>query len=196
MCPAKWKGGSEEKRKKESEKFFANTKEKFGEKGGRHLGNLKQETWELPGWVKTAFVFVDLGGKTYTEAAREFGKSPSTLKNYVASPAAKKWRAALKEVGNDPKVLAKGVLQAAVADAAAYLLWAMEAAKLAGDFKEVRMISGEILDRLQVLHKTKEIAPPAPPTIHLHVGGEVATAIVEVDSKVIEGEVDAVIDPD
>ena len=194
--PAKWKGGSEEKRKEESDKFFKTRQEKFGGKGGSALARVKQEPWELPGWVKTAFVFVDIGSKTYAEAAKEFGKSGQTLNSYAKSPAAKKWRASVAEVGNDPEVLAKGVLQAAVADAAAYLLWALEAAKRVGDYKEVRMLSGEILDRLQVLQKTKEIVPQRPPVIHLHVGDGGKIAKLEVESEIVEGEVDEIIDPD
>ena len=46
----------------------------------------KVEPSDLPGWVKAAFVEVDIGGKTYREASELFKRNPSTLGRYAKSP--------------------------------------------------------------------------------------------------------------
>lgn len=147
----------------------------------------KEHPSELPGWVKAAFVYVDLGGETYRDAAERFGRKPTTLSNYASSPAAKKWREAVAEVADDPAVLAKGVLEGAVADASADLIWARETARRAGDYKEVRMASAELLDRLNI---QKKHAPAAKPTIVVNVTGAQAASIepIEVEAEVLEDD--------
>lgn len=145
----------------------------------------REEPWELPSWVKGAFVHVDLGGMTYAEAAAQYNKAPTTLSNYASSPAAKKWRESVEEVANDPAILAKGVLEAAVADCSANLIWALEAAKRADDYKEVRIAASHLLDRLNI---QKVAAPESKPTIVVNVTAASRPETIEVEAEVVEEE--------
>ncbi len=146
----------------------------------------KAEPSDLPGWVKAAFVEVDIGGKTYRQASELFKRNPSTLGSYARCPGAKKWREALRRLLDDPALMAKAVLESAVADSAANLIWAIEAAKMVGDYKEVRVGSAALLDRLNIQKKDKE-APK--PTIHIHIGS-VEPEIITVKAEVIEEDDD------
>ncbi len=177
--PSKWKSGRKMTPEEKKQHFLALS--------GAKRPKDKLEPSELPGWIRTAFVYIELEGKTYTEAAELFNRSASTLGQYALSPATKKWRAALRSVANDPAVLAKGILEAAVADCAANLLWAIEAAKRAGDFKEVRVGSAALLDRLNIQKKT---APEVKPTIVVTVIASKEPEVIVADTEVIDVEVE------
>ena len=110
----------------------------------------KKEIGDLPSWVRTALVYHEIQGMPYKECAARFDRAEATLANYAVSPAGKKWREALLEVSEDPERMAKGILKAAVAECAADIIWAIDAAKRVGDYQEVRIATQGLLDRLDV----------------------------------------------
>lgn len=146
----------------------------------------KERPEDLPGWVKAALVRCDIEGETYAEAAAAFGKAAGTLGGYARSPGGKAWRAAIAEITDDPALIAKGVLEGAVADASATLVWAVEAAKRAGDFKEARIGAAHLLDRLGVQKKESKKESP---TIVINLpGGAAEPTVIEAETEIIEDE--------
>jgi hypothetical protein len=148
---------------------------------------------DVPRWVKVAMAKVDILGDTYKDAAAEFGKSGSTLKNYNTSPFVKSWRASLQEIAEDPVQVAGLILKGSVLEAALDQLWAIEAAKKDMDYKEVRLGTRDILQSQNLLQTQyggkRSSAEPIVINITLP-GAEVKPLAIETDYEVIDAEID------
>ena len=113
----------------------------------------REEVKELPRWVKTALVFKEVYGESYTEAAKRMKKSGATLSQYAQSPAGHKWRDQLQRLADDPVALAEAMLRGNSLNITLDRLAFLEMAKEAGDFAEADQIARDILDRIPELAK-------------------------------------------
>lgn len=100
---------------------------------------------ELPTWVKLACVRVELLGYTWKQAAEDMGKHLDTLRQWRRSPACHTYREYVREQIDDPRFLAEAVLRSTELEMGMDFIWAIDAAKRAGDYKEVRQGTKDIL---------------------------------------------------
>jgi len=149
------------------------------------------EPSDVPRWVKVAMAKVDILGMTYKDAADEFGKAGSTLNKYNQSPFIKQWRESLKEIAEDPLQVAGLILKGSVLEAALDQLWAIEAAKHRGDYKEVRLGTRDILQSHDLM-VTQQRSGGAQQGVVINItmpkGVSAEPLTVEADYEVIENE--------
>jgi len=111
----------------------------------QYANELREDPKDLPSWVKVACVKYELMGLNWKQAAEEMNKKYDTLHKYVRSPAAHKWREAVRESIDDPRFLADAILRATSLDATLDYIWALDKAKQVGDYKEVRLATKDLL---------------------------------------------------
>lgn len=146
----------------------------------------KEEVSDLPRWARLAIAeFVNVGG-TYADIAQKYGKSKSALAQYSASPAGLKWRAQLAEVADSPEKVSMAMMRASAAAVTMDYLMALEMAVESGDYKEIGVISRDLLDRLGMKREQKANKQAAPSlTINLN-GASLALDMPTVESTAIE----------
>lgn len=154
-----------------------------------------EEVSDLLPWVKAAITRVCVSGETIDEAAAAYGKKGGTLRNYYYSPAGVKWRAGLREFTDDPVRMAESLLRATTLGVTLEYLGALEAAKSAGDYKEIGVMSRDLLDRQGVEKKRGGDDSKKPTTIVLNLGAgftlEAPTVKASYTAKSDEITVDA-----
>lgn len=145
---------------------------------------------ELPGWVKTAIALHVFESMSYEKAAARFGRVGQTLQQWMAAPASKKWREELRELSNDPTATGRAIVGGSVGRAAATLIWCLEQAEDAGDYKEARQAANDVLRGFNV--NTQQSDKIAQPTIIINVPVGSATPEAVVAPEFIEVESEAV----
>ena len=106
---------------------------------------------DVPRWVKMAMTKVEILGLSYKEAALEFKKKGATLEKYAHAPFIREWREQLRAWASDPVRVANAVIKGSVIEAALDQVWAIETAKNANDYKEVRLGTKDILATHNIL---------------------------------------------
>jgi hypothetical protein len=149
---------------------------------------------ELPGWVKTAIALSVFESMSYEKAAARFGRAGQTLQQWMVAPASKKWREELRELSNDPTATGRAIVGGSVGRAAATLIWCLEQAEEAGDYKEARQAANDVLRGFNV--NTQQSDEIAKPTIIINVPVGSATPEAVVAPEFIEVESEAVEDAD
>ena len=153
----------------------------------------RTEPSEVPRWVKIAYAKRDILGLSYQEAADEFGKKAATLKNYNISPWVKAWRKELVAIAEDPLQVAGLILKGSVLEAALDQLWAIEAAKHRGDYKEVRLGTRDILQSHDLM-VTQKSGGGAQQGVVINItmpkGVSAEPLTVEADYEVIDSDTD------
>ena len=149
------------------------------------------EPSDVPRWVKVAMAKKEILGHTYEEAADEFNKKASSLEKYNRSPWIKAWRAELCDIADDPLQVAGLILKGSVLEAALDQLWAIEAAKHRGDYKEVRLGTRDILQSHDLM-VTQQRGGGAQQGVVINItmpkGVSAEPLTVEADYEVIEQE--------
>ena len=133
----------------------------------------KQEISEVPQWVKIALALHHVGGLTQEESAKRFNKKRGTLAAYNISPAAKKWKAQLLEIAENPKEVARLILRSSISGVAFQYLAAFEGAIEMGDYAEVGRMARDLLDREDIIGKSKSKQAGAQPTINMTLFGSI-----------------------
>ena len=112
---------------------------------------------DLPTWVRTAIVMVEILGMTRTEAAKRCGKAQKTLSGYInKSPAAQAWATELRGMTADPQKMAQMVINSNSLGVSLEYFAAYEKAVEAGDYSSVAKISQDLLDRAGVTKKKEK----------------------------------------
>ena len=149
------------------------------------------EPSDVPRWVKVAMAKKEIMGDSYKEAAAEFGKAAGTLEAYNKSPWIKAWRTQLEAIADDPLQVAGLILKGSVLGAALDQLWAIEAAKHRGDYKEVRLGTRDILQSHDLM-VTQQRSGGAQQGVVINItmpkGISAEPLTVEADYEVIEPE--------
>jgi hypothetical protein len=135
----------------------------------------KQDIRELPRWVRMALVEYETLGMTYKECAKKFMKGESTLRGYGSSPAGKTWRAQIREMANDPVKMAEATIRSSIAGVTLDYLLAYQNAIDRNDYKEVGVMSRDLLDRVGVTKKERNKGDGGGKhTIVINLGGGVS----------------------
>lgn len=130
------------------------------------------EVKDLPRWAKMAVLYKVVYNYTYRRISERVGRSPRSCSNVCQSPAGKKLAAELEALVDDSSAMARAFLRSSALDLSVEVMLNLEAAKAAGDYKEVRLILSDLLDRAGVEKAAKPTS--APQVIHLHVGNATA----------------------
>jgi hypothetical protein len=153
----------------------------------------RTEPSDVPRWVKIAMAKKEILGLTYKDAADEFGKAARTLETYKMSPWVKAWRKELNDIADDPLQVAGLILKGSVLEAALDQLWAIEAAKHRGDYKEVRLGTRDILQSHDLM-VTQKSGGGAQQGVVINItmpkGVSAEPLTVEADYEVIENDPD------
>lgn len=151
----------------------------------------KEDPKDLPRWVKLALTEYTTIGGTYAEIAEKYDRSVSQLSKYANSPAGKKWRAEVLKIADSPEQVAMSMIRASAANVALDYMMALQGAIDAGDYREIGVMSRDLLDRLGLKKQTKENA--SKPTLVINVGaGGLALDMPQVQTSAKEVvEVDA-----
>lgn len=112
---------------------------------------------DLPRWAKMALVEHVMLGENLETAAKHRGKSRSQLQKYSSSPAGKKWKAEITKIADDPVKLAEMMIRSSIHSVTAEYLAALDTAIQAGDYKEVGVMSRDMLDRMGVTKKKDDV---------------------------------------
>jgi hypothetical protein len=131
----------------------------------------KERPSDLPKWARLALARCVLYEETIKEAAAHFGKGKSILEKYSASPGGKLWRAKLSELAADPVFIAEALIRSNAVGVTFDAFWALEAAKAAEDYKEVGVISRDLMDRIPEIRKSQAEGARAAPQIVIQLGG-------------------------
>lgn len=127
---------------------------------------------DLPTWVRTALVMVEILGVSQKEAAKRCGKSGATLSNYVTrSPAAKAWAEELKKMTVDSQKMAQLVINSNSLGVSLEYFASYEKAIEAGDYAQVARISQDLLDRAGVTKKKEKSDDKIHVTLNIAGGG-------------------------
>ena len=171
-----------EKKKAELAKLATYTKKEMKE---------RLEPSDVPRWVKVAMAKKEVLGLSYEDAAKEFNRKAGTLEAYNKSPWVKTWRAELAGIVADPLQVAGLILKGSVLEAALDQLWAIEAAKHRGDYKEVRLGTRDILQSHDLM-VTQQRGGGAQQGVTINItmpkGVTAEPLMVEADYEVIENE--------
>lgn len=163
------------------------TRAPFTEFGPSKPGGEREEVVDLPRWAKLALARTVIYGETYEEAASNFklpnGRqySRSSLEKYGSSPAGRKWKEAVAATTDDPVEMSKALVRASALGVTFDMMWALEQARAANDYKEVGIIGHRLLDRAAVSDQKLDPAVNAP-TIVLQIHGNFELTPVEVAS--------------
>ena len=149
----------------------------------------KQEISEIPQWAKIALALHHVGGLSQEEAGKRFKKSRSSVQDYNTSPAGKKWKASLLEIAGDPKEVARLILRSSISGVAFQYLAAFESAIEMGDYAEVGRMSRDLLDREDIIGKSKSKQPGSQPTINITLWGSSEPVVLEAEAELLEVEV-------
>lgn len=147
-----------------------------------------EEVGDVPRWAKLALARTVIYGETYEEAAGQFrnasGKpySRSTLEKYGCSPAGKRWKAAVSAAADDPVEMSKAMVRASSLGVTFDMMWALEQARIANDYKEVGLIAHRLMDRAAVSDAKLDPAVNAP-TLVLNITGNFSLDPHEVASS-------------
>lgn len=151
----------------------------------------RTEPSEIPRWAKLACTRMIALGETLEEAAGHFGKKRSTLSKWANTPAMLAWSKQLEDWADDPVKVAQSMIKGSVLEAALDQLWAIEAAKSQGDYREVRIATRDILATHEILKPSQHTkAGAAPVVIQLQLGGDVEVPVVKTayDTIIPEAE--------
>lgn len=170
-------------------------------KGGATLGEAvaggyiekheRTEITDLPRWVRTALVQHITLDWPLERCARHYGKKVSTLQKYACSPAAKQWKAELTKFADDPKAMAEATLKASAMQITLDYMKAYQSAMDAGDYKEVGVVSRDILDRIGMVKKDTSKGGQQRSIIHINLGQGVSLDVPFVETSfegIVEGE--------
>ena len=154
----------------------------------------RTELSDLPQWVKTAAVYKEIMGASWEEAASRFKRKGSTLEKYNRSPAYQKWRESLRDVAEDPKMMAEAVLKSSALGVTVEVFAAFQAAIDANDYKETGVIGRDLLDRIGVTKKSdKNVAQAQTIVVNLGsnsleipLGDSRVQSVEEGDFEVVE----------
>jgi hypothetical protein len=153
---------------------------------------------DLPIWVKKAAGMHDTLGMTWKKVCEQMKRNPNTLKEYISTEGMKQYRAAIRQVIDDPVAIARQVARHSAPGLLFELYEHLETAKLAGDMAE----AGRTLRHLTDL---ADMAPPkngpsnGPQIIQINLGSVGGTTISAeipmgessaekvVDAEIIEG---------
>ena len=153
----------------------------------------RTEPSDVPRWVKVAMAKKEIMGDSYEEAAAEFGKAAGTLEAYNKSPWVKAWRAQLEAIADDPLQVAGLILKGSVLGAALDQLWAIEAAKRRGDYKEVRLGTRDILQSHDLM-VTQQRSGGAQQGVVINItmpkGMSAEPIMVEADYEIVDNDPD------
>lgn len=107
------------------------------------------EPAQLPHWVKTSITRYELGHiETLQDVADEYDKALTTVQNWRATPAARKWIESVAEVRDDPAKFAETVLYGDLGKFTLDFMEAWESAKAANDYAELRKMFETVMDRV------------------------------------------------
>lgn len=138
---------------------------------------------DLPKWAKLALARRELYGETHEEAAKHFGRTKSSLEKYASSPAGKTWIGSLEELGNDPVFVAESLIRSNALGVTFDAFWALELAKEKGDYKEVGVISRDLMDRVPEIRKSQAGGHTAPAQIIIQFGGGASFEPLAVETE-------------
>ncbi len=146
---------------------------------------------DIPRWVKVAIARKEVLGLTWAECLEDIDRSPSTLDKWLTAPAAKTFRSQLSSIVNDPVELGAMILRADVANMAIDYLGAIEAAKRAGDYKEVRLGLRDILKTHNLIKDSDIRRTGGGMTINVTLSNPTMLTAPEVSSSysVLEAEI-------
>jgi len=150
---------------------------------------------DLPRWVKIAIARKEILGYTWAECLEDIDRSPSTLADWRASPAAHEYRAHLHELAEDPVALGAMILRADTANVAIDYLAAIEAAKRAGDYREVRMGLKDLLKTQNLIKDSDMRRDAGVMTINVTLGGgqlldapEIVSSYSILEAEIVEDD--------
>lgn len=145
---------------------------------------------DVPRWVKIAIARKEVLGLTWAECLEGIDRSPARLDGWLTSPAAKDYREKLASIVDDPVQLGAMILQADVANMAIDYLGAIEAAKRAGDYKEVRLGLRDILKTHNIIKDSDLKRTSGGMTINVTLsGGQLQAPEVSSSFSVLEAEI-------
>jgi hypothetical protein len=143
----------------------------------------KTEFSELPAWVRAAAPMHELLGMPWEDVMEKFGKQPTAIKRYRASPAYKQWKEELEAAALDPKTMAEMTLKASTLGVTLEYLAAFEKSVSAGDFNSTAKMAQDLLDRMGVVKKQPKNDGPRSIVVNL---GSATFEIPMGDSSVKE----------
>jgi hypothetical protein len=147
----------------------------------------REEITDLPHPVRIAMARKWIEGLTWEEIAKQSGRSQKALEAWAKSPAARKWRAALTEDLDDPTKIAELVIRSSLVGVTLGYMAAYDLAQQEGDYKEIGIMSRDLLDREGVTKKGTP-ASVAGATINITLqAGDVEP--VAIESEAVEVEV-------
>lgn len=144
---------------------------------------------QIPRWAKIAIARKELLGATWNESVEGLDRAGQSAMRYGNCPAGKILREQMREFVDDPVQLAQFVLRSNVHEIAIDYMGVIEAAKAAGDYKEVRLAAKDILKTYDVIKDQTRNADAlgAPMIIHIDLGSaHFEVPEVKTTHKVIE----------
>lgn len=148
---------------------------------------------DLPRWVKLVIARKDIYGITWAEALEETGvnRADGTLKKWISTPAAHTYRSEISQMIGDPVRMGALIIRSDIANAALDYLGAIEAAKHAGDYREVRMGLKDLLKTHNLIKDSDIRSTAGSMTINVTLGGANALIPQEItsDYSILEAEI-------
>lgn len=143
---------------------------------------------DLPRWARMALVEYETQDTPYRVLAKRYGKSGRTLEKYGQSPAGRAWRAEVAKTSLDPVKMSEIMLRASATGVTVEYLMALQSAIDAGDYREVGVMSRDILDRLGV-RKADKSASAVKPIIHVTLGAGATLEALTVQPVEVPGDI-------
>ncbi len=135
---------------------------------------------QLPQWVKLAIAEQVMEGLTTKQVVEKRKLSSSVYNEWKLSPAGKAWRDALRKRRDDPSFVAETLLKQSVSGVAINYLAALDTAIEKQDYREVGVMSRDILDRMGITKKAPEASKP---TIVINLGADVSLEGEYIDAS-------------
>jgi len=145
---------------------------------------------KLPAWVRTAITMHVVLGHSWAVVSKRTGRNPSTLKEYVKSPAVKEWLAQLEEFAVNPIAMAEATLKANALDISMEYMLAYEKAIESNDYNSVAKISQDLLDRVGITKKRDHKDTPEV-KVTLNIGSDASIEVPEISASFEEVVEDA-----
>lgn len=165
-----------------------------------HLATLPQrhpstrtKVSDLPRWVKLVIARKDIYGITWAEALDEtaVNRAHSTLAKWIVTPAARTFRSEISNIIDDPIKMGALIIRSDIANAALDYLGAIEAAKAAGDYREVRMGLKDLLKTHNLIKDSDVRTAGGSMTINVTLSGGAALepAVITSDYTILDADI-------
>lgn len=161
----------------------------------RYLRNLEpkevryKHPSQLPNWVKTAVTKYELGYyKTLAEAAEDHNRAETTLQNWRATPAVRKWIEQVNERVDDPSKFAEMMLRGSLMEFSMDFVEMWEAAYDANDYAEIRKMFETVVDRVPGTGLAKKADAVGNETAAIQINIQGADVMGDSEFEAVEAE--------